>query len=120
MKVKLNENIPASVMPALEGLGHSVDTVAGEGLKGALDESVWSAAGARGRFLVTQDLDFSDIHRFTPGTHPGVLLVRLREPGRTEVRRRVEALFRTEDVESWVGCFVVATDRKVRVRRPGA
>jgi predicted nuclease of predicted toxin-antitoxin system len=87
VKIKLDENIPAGLVPALEGLGHAVDTVASEGLKGALDESVWAVARARGRFLVTQDLDFSDIRRFAPGTHPGLLLVRLREPGRTAVRR---------------------------------
>jgi predicted nuclease of predicted toxin-antitoxin system len=120
VKVKLDENIPAGLVRVLEGLGHEVDTVASEGLKGAVDESVWAAAGSEDRFLVTQDLDFSDIRRFRPGSHPGLLLVRLREPGRTAVRRRVEGLFRTEDVDSWSGCFVVATDRKVRVRRRGA
>jgi hypothetical protein len=30
-----------------------------------------------GRFLVTQDLDFSDVRRFEPGSHHGLLLVRL-------------------------------------------
>jgi predicted nuclease of predicted toxin-antitoxin system len=99
-------------------LGHDVDTVASEGLQGSLDETVWAAALAASRFLITQDLDFSDMRRFTPGTHPGVLLVRMREPGRTAIRRRIEGLFRTEDVEGWSGCFVVATDHKVRIRRP--
>jgi hypothetical protein len=32
------------------------------------------------RFLVTRDLDFSDVRTFAPGTHRGLLLVRLRKP----------------------------------------
>jgi len=38
---------------------------------------MWSAARRDERFLITQDLDFSDIRQFKPGTHPGLLLVRL-------------------------------------------
>jgi predicted nuclease of predicted toxin-antitoxin system len=28
------------------------------------------------RFFVTLDTDFSDVRKFTPGSHPGILLVR--------------------------------------------
>ncbi|HLJ53703.1 MAG TPA: hypothetical protein VKT77_01625 [Chthonomonadaceae bacterium] len=52
-----------------------------------------------------------------PRTHR---LLRLRNPTRQDLRKRVAALFQTEMVEDWVGCFVVATDVKVRVRRPSA
>jgi predicted nuclease of predicted toxin-antitoxin system len=65
-------------------LGHDVDTVASEGLKGGHDSDIWSAARRDDRLLITQDLDFSDIRQFTPGTHPGLLLVRLREPEQTQ------------------------------------
>ncbi len=34
------------------------------------------------RFLITQDLDFSDMRRYGPGTHAGLLLVRIGQPGR--------------------------------------
>jgi predicted nuclease of predicted toxin-antitoxin system len=81
---------------------------------------VWKAAQRGGRFLITQDLDFSDIRRFRPGTHHGLLLVRLRVPGRTALVRRVQSLFEEEDVERWRGCFVVVTDTKLRVRRSEA
>ena len=33
------------------------------------DDVVWSAAQAHGRFLVTQDLDVSDVRKYAPGTH---------------------------------------------------
>jgi predicted nuclease of predicted toxin-antitoxin system len=118
MKVKLDENLPAQLVPVLTELGHDVDTVLSEGIAGRDDAVVWQAAQAGGRFLVTQDLDFSDVRRYTPGTHHGLLLVRLPEPGRTALFERVVALFRMEDVNSWGGCMVTATPHKVRVRHP--
>ena len=99
-------------------LGHDVDTVHGEQLTGRADPDVWSAAQSARRFLITQDLDFSDIRRYKPGTHAGLLLVRLPRPGRNALLDRVTALFRTEQIENWAGCLVVATDQKVRIRRP--
>jgi hypothetical protein len=77
----------------------------------------WATAQTAGRFLVTQDLDFSDARKYAPGTHQGLLLVRLPQPGRSALVERVSTLFRTEAVESWTGCIVSATPRKVRVKR---
>jgi len=64
------------------------------------------------------NLDFSDIRRYAPGTHHGLLLVRLRAPGRAALARRIEAVFQAESVETWHRAFVVVTDRKLRIRRP--
>jgi len=63
-------------------------------------------------------MDFSDIRKFSPGTHPGLLLIRLAIPGRNLLMDKIKSLFETEDVNSWHGCFVVVTDRKIRIRRP--
>jgi predicted nuclease of predicted toxin-antitoxin system len=118
MKIKLDENLPVELADVLAKLNHVVDTVASEGLKGRDDGIVWSAAQHEGRFLITQDLDFSDIRLFAPGTHHSIMLVRLTQPGRLALTERVRTVFQTEDVETWPGAFVVATDRKIRVRRP--
>lgn len=118
MRLKLDENLPVSLVTTLAALGHDVDTVPDERIAGCDDAVVWQYAQSGSRFLVTQDLDFSDIRRYAPGTHSGVLLVRLPQPGRAALSERVAALFEVEDVESWKGCLVTATSRKVRVRRP--
>jgi len=118
MKIKLDENLPARLVSLLAVLGHDVDTVPQQGLRASLDPPVWDAAQRNGRFLITQDLDFSDVRRFAPGTHHGLLLVRLHSPGREALVRRVVYLFEHENAASWNRCFVVATDSKVRVLRP--
>ena len=118
MKIKLDENLPEHLVSELQALGHDTDTVRSEHLAGRDDDQVWQAAQAADRFLITQDLDFSDVRRFTPGTHAGLLLVRLAQPGRTALVARVAMLFATEQVDQWRGCLVVATDHKVRIKRP--
>ena len=120
MKIKLDENLPDRLVQALTDLGHDVDTVILERLAGHDDHAVWQATQQADRFLITQDLDFSDMRRYTPGTHRGLLLVRLPFPGRTALFGRIRSLFAVEDVSTWAGCLVVATDRKLRVRRPEA
>ena len=118
MKIKLDENLPATAAEVLRDAGHDTDTIPEEGLAGKPDAVVWDAAQESGRFFITQDLDFSDLRRFRPGSHHGVLLLRLAVPGRHHLVDRIRAIFATEEVESWHGCFVVATDLKVRVRHP--
>jgi len=118
VKIKLDENLPDRLVAVLTRLGHNVDTVRTEQLTGRADPDVWSAAQAAQRFLITQDLDFSDVRRYTPGTHAGLLLVRLTRPGRNALFERVSTVFQTEKIEDWTGCLVVATEQKIRIRRP--
>jgi len=119
MKTKLAENLPGSLKWRLGALGHDVHTVYDEGLNGRTDALVSGRAQRELRFLITQDLDFSDTRRFVPGSHNGVLVLRLRHPGVVALTRRVSEIFTSEDTGSWHGCLVVASEMKVPVTRPG-
>jgi predicted nuclease of predicted toxin-antitoxin system len=124
MLIKLDENLPADLVAELAALGHDVDTAVSEGLAGHDDADVWAGAQTAGRMLVTQDLDFSDARRFAPGSHAGLVVVRLREPSRSRLVARILHVFRSEDVTSFPGCLVVVSERKVPTRsrleqRPG-
>lgn len=118
MKIKLDENLPIRLAVPLKNLGHDVHTVHGERLIGRPDGEIWEAAQTESRFLITQDMDFSDLRRFAPGSHHGILLVRLHSPSRANLSARIIDVFHTESVEGWSGCFIVATERKIRVLRP--
>ena len=118
MRIKLDENLPSELIQLLELLGHDVDSVPSENLTGQPDQSIWQAAQSADRFLITQDLDFSDVRQFKPGTHAGIMLVRLRFPSRRALIGRIETVFERERPGDWKGCFVVVSDRKVRIRRP--
>jgi len=118
MKVKLDENLPLRIAIELRARSHEVQTVGEEGLTGRADADIWQASQHEGRILITQDLDFSDSRKFQPGTHHGIVVIRLRSPSRQNLIARANELFDTEDVSGWGGCFVVVTERKIRIRRP--
>jgi predicted nuclease of predicted toxin-antitoxin system len=118
MRIKLDENIALSPAIRLTELGHDIHTVLEEGLSGRDDREVWMAAQTEGRFLITQDLDFSDQRRFAAGSHAGMLLVRLPDSEQWRVADYLVAWFSTPDAGTWERCFVVATPTKVRVQRP--
>jgi|SRR5579871_5788709 len=118
MKIKLDENLPLQLKDLLENLGHDVHTVQGEELAGASDDVLWRAVCHESRLLVTQDLDFSDSRKFAPGSHSGIVLVRMHSPSRRNLIRRIVELFSEPDAEDWKRCFVVASEHKVRVLRP--
>lgn len=118
MKLKLDENLPISLTNLLKSLGHDVHTTGEEGLAGASDRQIWESAPKESRFFITQDMDFSDLRKFFPDTHCGILLIRLHTPSRKRIAARINEIFVSEDVPTWVRCFVVVTDSKVRVVRP--
>ena len=118
MKVKLDENIPSRLKNVLEKRGHDVHTVADEGMVGFEDNDVWKQVCSEERFLITQDLDFSDVRIFEPGTHSGILLIRLKEPGANAIVEKVSLILNTESLEDWARCFVVLTENKLRIRSP--
>ncbi|MBN2580386.1 MAG: DUF5615 family PIN-like protein [Pirellulales bacterium] len=118
MRIKLDENLPTDLSAVLESFGHEVDTVPQEGLVSKPDEEIWQAVNRENRFFMTQDLDFSDVRKYTPGTHPGLLLLRLESPSRKAIISRVQSILQTVPIDQWSGCLVVATDHKIRIRRP--
>jgi predicted nuclease of predicted toxin-antitoxin system len=71
VKIKLDENMPARLAERLFAAGHDTDTVQHEGLSGQPDDNAWQAVQNAARFLITQDLDFSDLRKYQPGKHLG-------------------------------------------------
>ncbi|HZV88082.1 MAG TPA: DUF5615 family PIN-like protein [Candidatus Binatus sp.] len=67
MKIKLDENLPLRLAVALRELGHEVHTLFDERLVGQSDKDIWEATQKESRFLVTQDLDFSDLRKLHHG-----------------------------------------------------
>ncbi len=75
MRLKLDEDLPDTVIAILGRLGHDVETARAEGLRGANDPAVLAGATADGRLLLTLDRDLGDIRASPPGTHAGVLAI---------------------------------------------
>jgi len=118
MLVKLDENLARAHANFLSAAGHNAERVTDEHLSGAPDEVVWRRACGEGRFFITLDLDFSDIRRYPPGTHPGILLLRPHNTGRAAVLNVLSRVMREQGLETLRGCLAVADEQRTRIRRP--
>jgi predicted nuclease of predicted toxin-antitoxin system len=77
LNFKLDENLSACLVDDLVQWGHAGETCEDEAIGGARDPVVAEHADREARVLATFDLDFSDIRRYPPGTHPGIVVFRL-------------------------------------------
>jgi predicted nuclease of predicted toxin-antitoxin system len=116
VKIKIDENLSLAHRRLLEGVGHEVADVHDERLSGASDDVLWSHVCAEGRFLVTLDTDFSDVRRFSPGSHPGILLLRTAHPSVSTVSMILRRVLEEHDLSGLAACLVVADEVRTRVR----
>lgn len=117
-KLKIDENLSRHLKPDLERHGHDIKTVHDEELLGKSDVEVGAAAKDEDRMVFTLDLDFGDLRKFAPGSHPGVVLFRPASMGPHEVNRFVLSFVQDADLSEIRGCVVIVEPARVRVRRP--
>jgi predicted nuclease of predicted toxin-antitoxin system len=118
MKLKLDENLSRHLKPILTALGHDVLTAADENLLSRPDTEVASAAFSEGRILLTLDVEFADLRKYPPGSHPGIILFRPLSMGPLSVNRLVGDFVRSTDLNRLAGCVAVVDPAQVRVRSP--
>src|SRR5438105_8368116 len=107
MRFKLDEKLTARIATFFLPHGPPIHTTEGEGLAGKSDDEIWKTAQNESRFLLTQNLDFSDFRKLEQETHHAILLVGLDSPLILTIITRIQEIFATEDINSWSGCFVV-------------
>ncbi|MCP4165225.1 MAG: hypothetical protein GY759_04940 [Chloroflexi bacterium] len=76
MKFKLDENFGNRTERLFLEAGHDVRTIRQQSMQGASDQSLYEACRVEGRCIVTLDLDFSNILRFSPRDTSGIVVVR--------------------------------------------
>lgn len=77
MKFKLDENFGSRTQELFRSSGHDVRTVRDEALQGCEDHNLYEVCCAEQRCLVTLDLDFTDITRFSPSETSGIVVIRV-------------------------------------------
>lgn len=115
--VKLDENLGRTHTEILRNAGYEVDRVHDQGFSGAADAAVWEHVCSIDRFLVTLDPDFSDVRRYPPGTHPGILLIRARSRSRTAVAGVLSRVIAERSLDDLRGCLAIADESFTRIRR---
>jgi len=120
LKVKLDENLPRSAARHLSDAGHDCSTAFAEGLGGAPDPALAAAASAEGRLLVTLDRGLGDLRAHPPGTHPGIVVLRLHDQSAPRVVAVLQRLVEAFDLAAFAGCIAIVEEERVRIRRPGS
>lgn len=76
MKFKTDENLPLEVTNMIKRLGHDCLSVRDQNLGGCSDVELIEICTSENRILVTLDLDFSDIRRYSPNNYAGIIVIR--------------------------------------------
>ena len=118
MKIKLDENISRHLKSLLKQGGHEAITAAEQGFLGKTDIEIGVAVKVEGMLLFTLDLEFADLRKYPPGSHPGIVLFRPLSMGPLSVNSFITEFVTVTDLSSLSGCIVVVDPKRVRIRRP--
>jgi predicted nuclease of predicted toxin-antitoxin system len=86
-------------------------------LQGKSDDKILAAAKREKRILVTFDLDFSNIINYPPGSHPGIIVVRLDVPSKKTIVQAIVQFVKTAKLEDIARSLVILEDKNYRIRK---
>jgi len=118
VKFKPDEILPAAAAPVLAGAGHDVDTVIAEDPAGAPDEDAAAAANATGRILISLDRGLGNIRSYPPGSHAGIVVLRLTDQSAATVTKAISDLASPASLDSPAGAVTVMQRGLLRIRHP--
>ncbi len=115
----IDEDMPRSTGPALIEAGHIALDVRDVGLRGHSDSEVFEYAQTHGAVLVTADKGFANTLSFPPGSHAGIIVLRV--PNELPTRQvNAELLRALSDLrnEELAGLLIIVEIGRTRLRRP--
>lgn len=118
MRLKLDENLPRSLLAPLRQAGHDATTAREEGLSGSPDRDVLARAGTEQRVLVTLDRGFANVHRYPLESHSGIVVLRLGVQGPAALHAAVGRLVDSGLLTEFGNGLAVVEEARIRIRRP--
>lgn len=116
LRFKIDENLPNEVAEMFRAAGFDALTVADQGLSGAEDPRVATVCREELRILITLDAGFGDIRSYPPGSHPGLVVLRLGSQEKPLILDVVSRLIPLLGTTSIRGTLWIVDERRVRVR----
>jgi predicted nuclease of predicted toxin-antitoxin system len=116
MKLKFlaDESCDFAVVRSLREANYDVDAIM-EIASGESDANIIKMAVSSGRILITEDRDFGDLVYAHQQTHGGIILIRYPSTARKKMADAIRDLI-DQKGESLLGCFVVVSPLKVRIK----
>lgn len=100
----------------LPSWGHDVLTAQDVGLSGKPDEEILAYAVMHERVLITIDMDFSNIRHYTPKSHKGIIVAKIRPRNVSDVHRVLEYLLNNTEPDRLSASLVIIDQSKYRIR----
>lgn len=118
MKFKLDENFGTRTQEIFRQAGHDVHSVVQEALQGASDQTIYQVCCAEQRCLITLDLDFSDIVRFSPKNAGGIVVIRVpRNPSLRLLEQMITALLHYIEHSSIIKQLLIVEPGRIRIHQ---
>ena len=118
MKFKLDENFGTRTQHLFEQAGFDVHTVRQEALQGTSDHELYETCCREKRCLVTLDLDFADVTRFTASNSGGIVVIRLpRNPSLSLLEKLVRQFLQGMNQMPVAGCLWIVEVGRIRVHQ---
>jgi predicted nuclease of predicted toxin-antitoxin system len=119
MKFLTDQDVYATTVRFLSGLGHDVVTAAQLGLAQAEDTELLRVAQEQGRLFITRDRDFGGLI-FVQGSGAGVIYLRMSPAAQNAVHAELERILTLYSEQELQGSFVVVEPGRHRIRRPAS
>jgi predicted nuclease of predicted toxin-antitoxin system len=119
MRFLTDQDVYATTIRFLGGLGHDVVTAAQLGLAQAEDTELLRVAHQQGRIFVTRDRDFGGLV-FVQGSGAGVIYLRISPSTQNAVHAELERVLTLYSEQELQGSFVVIEPGRHRIRKHAA
>ena len=119
MRAKLDENLGRRSIELFKETGHEVSTVTEQQLGGTSDDELIEVCRTEGRALVTLDLDFSNVLRFSPQRYAGIVVLRVPHPvALNDIHDRIRTLLKASEGEELDGKLWIVEQDRIREYAP--
>lgn len=118
MELKLDEKFSRHLKPVLMALGHDTLTAADENLLSRPDTEIAHASKREKRMVLTLDIEFADLRKYPPGSHPGIILFRPQSLSPLSVNKFIADFIGRTELDKLAACVAVVDPVHVRVRHP--
>lgn len=117
MNFLTDANVFQAFVKALRSLGHNVLDIKEQGFERFSDAEIFTLAQGEKRILISMDKDFSNIIRYPPGTHHGIIVVKLYRITILEATNIFTGAIRQLNIDDINGNIVIIDRNKTRIRR---
>jgi predicted nuclease of predicted toxin-antitoxin system len=116
MRFKVDENLHPEVAVHLCAAGHDAMTIFAQGMRGYADDKIAAVCQQEQRVILTLDLDFSNIRRYPPQDHAGIIVLRPGNKGRASVMRTLNQFMPLLATVPLIGHLWIVEEQRVRIR----